>query len=167
MKKLKLGNLDKPIPVILHGFGSVLGQIIVGKVVNLSKRNVTVLVKDDDEEYRETYSRKDGIRLQDKGEDSGWQIQLDDLVPKPDLIEDRDALTTSLDRIKLLHKEKHPVNDEENLVVEVWFDSEVEEKYAKFYRQDKDGGRQRCFFIPFNLIKRVLADHEVTWEIDE
>ena len=151
-------------PVLVHGFGECLGQVLVGKVVQKSSRNVTVLINDGGESYTEKYSLEDGIRLSDKGDSTGWQINLRELDPKPDLIEDRPSMQSSLERIKLLHKESHQVDENENLLVEVWHDSKIDERYAKFYRQRVDGGKHKCFLIPFQLMKRVIADFEVDFE---
>ena len=166
--------------VIANGFGTLQGQYQVGRAVGKTKRVIYVQFKDEDGRYTESYDAISGIRTQDLGDDDGWRISLSDLEPRTEpflpeshLVKDRN----DQNRFEKLHSERlpfadHDSEDDDHLVIEVWLDNVAKKRYLKYYRTGEIMGsnktlkprRQLPALLPFELVRRLLAEFEIKWD---
>lgn len=149
-------------PLIVSGYGAMIGQFLIGRLLRKNDEYAVVGLRDDDGTYEELYRLSDGTRTSDVLLSDGWCVQPSELGNAPDVNVDRPQPRD----LKLLHREllcrtESGVDE----VMEVWAVDGVH--YLNAYRQHttakRKRTRRRSLMLPFSELKRVLVDFEVEW----
>jgi len=174
------------IYVISHGYGELHGHIQVGEYLRTTTRGHVVQFKDDSGYYKETYSVETGKRLTDLGNRrGGWKINLSDVRPGIEVGRTVPQSTVERNdvgqhRFVLVGRDEFPYGAAESeagdvLMIEVWEDRQRAERFIKAYRtgpRDEDDPtavrkiRERGVLVPFTILKQVLAQYEITGELE-
>lgn len=172
LKRRKLEEsmlFDREIYVIVSGYGELMAKDLVGRLVNVNSRVVTLQLRDDDGFYIEKYLRTSGVRISDLSDkDSGWRIDINSVMNSLAPKKDHHAEKYVSRNVVLLSRQKYPYKDQiDNVVVEVWEDKDNNAvHYFKAYRTGPVGEgalkspKELPCFVPFHRLKQVLYDFE-------
>lgn len=177
--------LKKEVPVMISGFGSNMGSILIGKLISVNNRAITVKLKDEDGFYFEKYHTKNGKRLKDLRSESGWKVNLKDinlekkscdvyhindkkLIGKKGVVlnKKKNPEIILLSKEEFLYNIDDPLSD--RIVIEIWNNKTEDFKYLQCYRTGilekikggiTKGGRFPAA-VPFGLIKQILYDYD-------
>lgn len=172
-KRVKLVNIEH-VPVISNGYGKLLGNFKVGKIIKHNSRSIQVSFHDDDGTYVESYAISNGVRVDDLGCSAGWRISpsewegtKDNFLPSKSTVKGDNGKS----RLSKIHKGEYPLEDIDgntsNLIVEVWEDSITENRYMRAVREDFNletkRAKQSPAIVPFSILIKILADFESDW----
>jgi len=168
---------EKETHVTLSGFGELMGELMIGKIVGINKRAVLIELKDEDGTFIEYYHRQSGVRMSDLTDDvSGWKIDGDvvrnlrlyDAVDKPPPIVPEDNEPAKFVRFAI-EETPYPSAEGEPVdtrIIEVWREETTMAHYLKAYRTGPVGDgalkspKQFTCVIPFEVLRQVLYDFE-------
>lgn len=153
--------------VIVHGFGELTGEWLIGRAVRRTAKKVIVQLVDDEGPYEEEYSLFTGKRTGDGDSEDGWMINLADLEPEqPQISVKKPADVKCLHREVVSRSGELHSKDYEETMLEVWESKEKEVmRYLKVYRHNPnaDKVRQKCTFVPFTKLVQVLSEFHINW----
>lgn len=161
---------DQQLQVIASGYGKYTGEVLVGEVVGINSRVISVKFRDDDGYFVEKYLAKAGIRIDDIGDaEGGWRINLSDIDPSKSSSSQEEPKPV----LQMLSREEIPYEGDgsDHMVIEVWEEMETQKHYLRASRTGPvgDGALKRprdlpCV-VPFSVLKQLLYDFES--EIDD
>lgn len=176
-KKLLRGAFDKtitlkdPFDILVSGFGTKTGEVLVGRVLGFNTRVVLVQLKDEDGFYLEKYTRRGGIRIQDLEDPSnGWKIdikEIDSFIASSKG-EKKEEVPLPEFKLRLLSSEEIPYDGDprEKLRIDIWEDENSKSHYLKATRTGvvEEGSKKRIkelpCVVPFKVLKHILYEYE-------